>query len=185
MLKMAQKRKGILLIVFIALVVLGIGVIFLTFKYGKDVFRTFFHPHQIEVKLYFSHPQAELLMYEKRWLTRVSNLHDQVFELIQELIKGPNSKGIRTIPPTTRLRGLKIKDRIAFLDFTTEISREHPGGSTAELLTIYSIVNSLILNFPEIKKVQLLVEGQKVDTLAGHINCRYPLIERGDLIARE
>jgi spore germination protein GerM len=112
-------------------------------------------------------------------------MNNQALALVQELIKGPNGEGIKTIPPSTQLRGLTVKNGIAYVDFSPEIARNHPGGSTAELLTIYSIVDSLILNFPEIKKVQLLIDGHEIDTLAGHVNCRHPLIARKDLIAQE
>ena len=54
-------------------------------------------------------------------------------------------------------------------------SSNHPGGSTAELQTIYSVVNTLTLNFPGIKKVQLLIDGSVHDTLAGHIVISIPL----------
>ena len=52
---------------------------------------------------------------------------------------------------------------------------QFPGGSTGEILTIYSIVDTLTLNFPEIKDVQILVEGRKKDTIAGHIDITTPL----------
>ena len=75
-----------------------------------------------------------------------------------------------------------MKEEVAFLNFSKEISERHPGGSSAELQTIYSIVNTVTLNFPDIKKVQLLIEGKKVNTLAGHIDISFPLSQDKDLI---
>jgi Sporulation and spore germination len=51
----------------------------------------------------------------------------------------------------------------------------HPGGSTNELLTIYTIVHALALNLPAITAVQVLVDGREIDTLAGHVDLRRPL----------
>ena len=39
----------------------------------------------------------------------------------------------------------------------------------------YAIVNAVTVNLPDIAAVQILVNGKQVDTLAGHIDLRYPL----------
>jgi hypothetical protein len=51
----------------------------------------------------------------------------------------------------------------------------HPGGSMNERLTIYTLVDALILNLPAITSVQLLADGKEIDTLAGHVDLRRPL----------
>ena len=51
----------------------------------------------------------------------------------------------------------------------------HPGGALDELFTIYAIVNALTVNLPAITRVQILVDGKEVDTLAGHVDLRHPL----------
>jgi hypothetical protein len=43
------------------------------------------------------------------------------------------------------------------------------------LFTIYAIVNALTVNLPAITRVQILVDGKEVDTLAGHVDLRHPL----------
>jgi hypothetical protein len=50
----------------------------------------------------------------------------------------------------------------------------HPGGIKLELITIYSIVNSLILNIPAIDAVKILIGGREALTLAGHVDLRFP-----------
>jgi spore germination protein GerM len=69
---------------------------------------------------------------------------------------------------------LKITDQIAYVDFSEEIRSKHPGGSAGELMTLNSIVNSLT-ELPEIKKVQIMINGKKVDTLVGHADLSQPL----------
>ena len=43
------------------------------------------------------------------------------------------------------------------------------------MLTVYSIVNSLIINIPSIKQVKLLIDGSDIDTLAGHLDVQNPI----------
>ena len=41
-------------------------------------------------------------------------------------------------------------------------------GIESETLAIYSIVDSLAVNVPAVKKVKILVQGQEAETLDGH-----------------
>jgi hypothetical protein len=51
----------------------------------------------------------------------------------------------------------------------------HPGGILNEQATIYSIVNSLAYNLPEIQQVKILIGGVEKETLAGHCLLLLPL----------
>lgn len=82
------------------------------------------------------------------------------------------------IPAGTTLRALFLtNDGEAFLDLSQELSAGHAGGSTNELLTIYTLVNVLTTNLPAVTAVQLLVNGKEVETLAGHVDLRQPLVK--------
>jgi hypothetical protein len=50
-----------------------------------------------------------------------------------------------------------------------------PGGSRSELHTVYSVVNSVIANFPAVRRVQILLEDQMVFSLGGHVDLSRPL----------
>lgn len=128
------------------------------------------------INLYFADPESDFLMVEPRTVTwKVDDLRDQMRVVIQELIKGPKGTLVQTIPPHTIIRGLTVeKGGLGIVDFSGELSRNHPGGSSAEIQTIYSIVNSLVLNLPSLKQIKILVEGNSLDTLKGHIDCRGP-----------
>ena len=90
---------------------------------------------------------------------------------VKALIKGPRKGLLKTIPADTRLNALFITpDGTCYIDLSEAVSRNHPGGSKSELLTIYSMVNSLVLNVPQIDRVQLLIDGNQAPTLAGHID---------------
>jgi spore germination protein GerM len=80
------------------------------------------------------------------------------------------------IPEATALRSLFVDDRgHAFVDLTADARVRHTGGALDELFTIYTIVNALTVNLPAITRVQILVDGKEVGTLAGHVDLRHPL----------
>ena len=65
--------------------------------------------------------------------------------------------------------------RDAFVDLSAQARTAHTGGALDELFTIYAIVDAVTVNLPVISRVQVLVEGKEVDTLAGHVDLRHPL----------
>jgi hypothetical protein len=73
----------------------------------------------------------------------------------------------------------------AFVDLSPEASRSHPGGSLDELFSVYAIVNALTVNLPAVTSVQILVDGQEVDSLAGHVDLRRPLPRDLKWVARD
>lgn len=128
------------------------------------------------VNLYFASLDGKYLIPEVREIGKKKVASEEVKKVLEELIKGPRGKELASsLPEGIRLREVYLKEGIAYLDFTKELQKRHSGGTEGELLTIYSLVNTLILNFPEIEKVQILVEGKEITTLAGHIDLRKPL----------
>ncbi|MCK4308580.1 MAG: GerMN domain-containing protein [Candidatus Atribacteria bacterium] len=133
----------------------------------------------VEVNLYFSDSQAMHLVPEKRKISQIPSLARQA---VIELIKGPeNSDLYPTIPEGTQVNEVYIADDIVYVDLSEEIFKNHPGGSSGELMTVYSIVNTLT-EIPPIKGVQILVEGNEMKTLAGHIDISMPLLRDEDWI---
>ncbi|HEX8027784.1 MAG TPA: GerMN domain-containing protein [Vicinamibacterales bacterium] len=91
---------------------------------------------------------------------------------------------ISTIPKGTLLRGIFVSERNeAFVDLDPAIRTSHPGGTLQELMTVYTIVNSVLTNLPNLQEVQILIGGQEADTLAGHVDLRRPLRKNDSLIA--
>jgi hypothetical protein len=85
---------------------------------------------------------------------------------------------VSAVPAGTTLRALFITaNGEAYVDFSGELARAHPGGSLNEMLTVYTLVDVLTVNLPAITTVQLLIEGKEVDTLAGHVDLRRPLVQ--------
>jgi spore germination protein GerM len=147
----------------------------------KDIFR-----EKKMVLLYFSDRDDEYLVGEKREIIKRGEVNLEAEETILELIKGPKGKLVPTLPPRTKLLALHVNEKgVAEVNFSRAFSKDHPGGSSAEMMTIYSIVNSLTLNFPQIKKVQILIEGETGETIAGHLSLDQPISFKPDLIKRQ
>ncbi len=131
---------------------------------------------RINVKLFFTNSDSGVLIPEERSIIYDEELISQAKEVLRELIQGPQEKLVPTIPKDTQLLDLFVSNEgVAYVDFSAELAAAHPGGTTAEIATIYSIVNTLTLNFPQIKKVQILVNDQSVETLKGHVDLSHPL----------
>lgn len=132
-----------------------------------------------KVRLFFADPETTTLREESRQLPEGVTAVEDARRLLEELIRGPGGTLAPTIPEGTRVRQLYIDgEGTAYVDFTRELQANHPGGTAGELLTIYSIVDTLTSNLEQVKRVQLLVEGAEITTLAGHIDSRRPFVPR-------
>ena len=127
-----------------------------------------------EVALFFQEADSEYLGAEQRKIFLTSSPADQAKQIVVELINGPQEPGLLpTLPPQTRLRGLYLdRSGTAYVDLSSEVADLHPGGTGEEIATIYSLVDSLTYNLPEIKRVRILVNGEERETLKNHLDLR-------------
>jgi spore germination protein GerM len=127
--------------------------------------------NQREVTLFFQSPDSDNLVPEVRKIFLTESVSDQARQTVKELIGGPQTRLVATIPAGTELREIYLsKEGTAFVDFSQAFVDKHPGGSSAEIGTIFSLVNTLTYNFPEIHKVKILVEGEERETLKEHLD---------------
>jgi germination protein M len=128
------------------------------------------------VRVYFPSANGSGLVAEDREIFVTPASGDRIKQIVSDLLSGPTEDGaLAAVPPGTRLRQAYVIDGgVAFLDFSSELTALG-GGSTTELLTVYAIIDSVVANVPEIKKVGLLVEGAPIETLNGHMDLRRPL----------
>lgn len=94
--------------------------------------------------------------------------------------KPQDAKFDDVVPIGTKVLGISIKDEIAQANFSKELAKKEQG-SYQEMMLVYAIVNTLT-EFPEIKKVQILVEGKKVLSLSGHMDIEEPLSRNTTLL---
>jgi hypothetical protein len=130
---------------------------------------------RINVRLYFVGPESEGLVAEERTIAFSDDLTRQVRTLVEALVEGPESALLPTLPAGTRVLEVFLTARgIAYVNLSGE-ALALPGGSRAELHTVYSVVNSIVTNFPAVRRVQILVEDRMVASLGGHIDLSRPL----------
>jgi spore germination protein GerM len=93
---------------------------------------------------------------------------------------------VSPIPPGTSVRSVFLTAKgEAYVDLSHEVSTAHSGGSLDEALTVFAIVNALTTNLPDVKAVQILIDGKEVDTLAGHMDLRRPLSRAPEWVRKD
>lgn len=126
---------------------------------------------RIRVTLFMLADSGTALATEDREIALSDSLQEQAKQVLRELLSGSRQGRASAVPTGVQLRELFITPQgLAFVDLSQELISNHIGGSRAEELTIYSLSNTLIANFPAVKRVQFLVEGREVPTLAGHLD---------------
>ncbi len=135
------------------------------------------------ITLYFGDRQAQWLVPEEREVIRKGEPLEEI--VVRELIKGPAGKDLhRSIPEGAQLLSLTVAGGVARVNFSREFQTKHWGGSTGESFTVYSVVNSLT-RLEGIDKVLFLVEGEKIESLAGHMDLTEPLGPSKTLIKKQ
>ena len=125
---------------------------------------TFFDAESTEQKkvkaiLYFADSTGENLVTEEREIS-VRNSETVAFAILQELMEGPSGKQlIGMIPAGTKINAVDVKNGVCYVDLSAEFIDKHIGGSTKEILTVYSVVNTLTA-LEGIDKVQFLINGK-------------------------
>jgi hypothetical protein len=132
----------------------------------------------IQTKLYFPDNNAEKLHLELRELL-VTNA-GTARAAVEGLIEGPLSNLQPSIPDGTQLLDISILNGVCTVDFSQAFVDNHISGSSNDLMTVYSIVNTLT-EFNTIDKVQFLIEG-KTGATFGNIVFNEALVRREDLI---
>ncbi len=131
----------------------------------------------VTLSLYFADNTRFALLAEQRALPHPDNPVAFGKTIIRELTTGPRGKHLlRTLPDSDILRTFFIDaDKTAYVDLNTDMWTRHPGGVQADMLAIYSIVNSLVLNIAEIDAVKILSHGREPIPTDRHLDLRYPL----------
>jgi spore germination protein GerM len=138
----------------------------------------------INVTLYYASQDGEALVPVRREVPLAEGTVAQGAQILAAQFDAAPAPFSSVIPKGTKLRAFYvIADRgDAFVDLSREISTAHAGGTLSELLTVYAIVNAVTANLPAVQRVQLLVDGKEVDTIAGHVDVRRPLVRDRSLV---
>ena len=142
-------------------------------------------PH-ITATLFHGSMDGQALVAIHREVALAEGLVPQGREILAAQLQGPPPPYVSVVPEGTMLRAFYVTERgDAFVDLSREASSGHAGGSFAELLTVYAIVNAVTANLPDVQRVQILIDGREADTLAGHVDLRRPLEQDLSLVRDE
>lgn len=137
----------------------------------------------ITATLYYGSSDGRALVPVRRDVPLATGVVEQGRQILNVQFQDAPQPYVQVVPKGTKLRAFYVTDRgDAFVDLSGDVVSAHPGGSTTELLTVYAIVNAVTANLPAIQRVQLLVEGKEVDTIAGHVDVRRPLDRDATLV---
>jgi hypothetical protein len=139
---------------------------------------------RIKATLYFGAEDGQRLVGVEQDVPLAEGTVAQARALVTALLMTvPAPPLAAAIPEGTLLRGVYVSDQQeVFVDLDATVRVKHRGGSTQELLTVYSVVNTLLVNLPTASAVQILIDGREADTLAGHVDLRRPLRKNESMI---
>ncbi len=187
--KTKKSRRVLLLSVIVVVSVVFLAIFFITlFDYiyppaaGKHTAAK--KRDKQEVTLFFSDPNERFLVPEKRFIPKEEESEAQAREMIQALIAGSKTGLVNTFPEKAELQGVKREgEETLSVNFRESLVANHPGGSAAEMATVYSLTNTLTTNLPAIKRIRILIDGKERESLKGHIGLRNPFMMNRELIA--
>jgi spore germination protein GerM len=105
----------------------------------------------------------------------------------RELLKGSANAGVpHVFPRDTVVRAaFLLPDGTAFVDLGgPTLTQGWATGSHEELMAVYSVVQTVVTDFPTVKRVRILVNGEPAETLAGHVNLEHALLPMPVFVAR-
>ena len=136
----------------------------------------------MSVKVYYPDDSGLKLVEVEREII-VDDTVDKYTAAVETLLEEPDEENLTTIfPKNTGFRKVTVEDGLAIVDIDGSILKSFVGGSTGEEFLIGSVVDTLT-NFPEVKRVKFLVNGQEIETLSGHMDLSAPL-ERMDSLTK-
>ncbi|HXY00967.1 MAG TPA: GerMN domain-containing protein [Candidatus Limnocylindrales bacterium] len=92
-------------------------------------------------------------------------------QILNTLLAGPVDLESRTLPPDAALLAFYIlPDGTAIADFSEALATAIPSGIQSEQLAVDSITRTLEANVPQVQRLRILIHGQEVETLAGHLD---------------
>ena len=139
------------------------------------------HLGVLTVTLFFASRDAGELVAERREIAAGDGgIETMVRRVIDELGRGPAAGGSPVLPEGAALQTVfQDSDGIVYLDFSEAFRSRHWGGAAGERLTIEALRRTIAANFAAIQSVRVLVAGESVESIAGHIGVAHPITVGG------
>lgn len=98
-------------------------------------------------------------------------------QVLNTLLAGPVDIELRTLPPDAALLSFYLlPDGTAIADFSEALATSMPSGIESEQMAANSISKTLEANVPQVRRLKILIHGQEVETLAGHLDLSQPFV---------
>lgn len=92
-------------------------------------------------------------------------------QVLNTLLAGPVDTDLRTLPPDAVLLAFYLlPNGTAIADFSESLATAIPSGIQSEQMAVDSITRTLEANVPQVQRLKILIHGQEVETLAGHLD---------------
>jgi hypothetical protein len=92
-------------------------------------------------------------------------------QVLNTLLAGPVDADLRTLPPDAVLLAFYLlPNGTAIADFSEALATATPSGIQSEQLAVDSIARTLEANVPGVERLKILIHGQEMETLAGHLD---------------
>lgn len=122
--------------------------------------------------LFFVSPERDGLVEEVRLLPRAGTFEADARTVIEALLAGPDCNAITPWPPETTIQEIFISGSgIIYVNFGGALRWLLPEGDFMEWSVMASLTRALCANFPEIRGVRVLVDGES----SGFLNRVMPL----------
>lgn len=162
-----KKNSIVRYLTFVMILAVGFGVVIATHDMKRKM---------VDTSVYFVDSEMMRLVKVRTSIPKASTeLMAQT--VLDELIRGrdENPKIYRIIPKIENGLSVKVVGEIAYIDMTDDFVQAHPDGRDQELLTIYSIVNS-ITSIDGITNVRFTIDGIVQKNFKGYIDMRETFI---------
>lgn len=139
----------------------------------------------LPVKLYFPGP-GDVLYPELTQVPFAEGLEERIAATLAALLSGPQDEALSPVFATEVTVGsVFVNDRgVCFVDLTAAgESRPPVYGSRQEIVVAYSVVDTVLLNFPDVRSVALMWNGEQGSSFAGHLDTTRPLLANTDLVS--
>jgi hypothetical protein len=140
---------------------------------------------KIRATLFFVSRADGMLRAEERDVDKPADAVTFARTLMREEIAGPKDAALAgALPDKLALRNAFVPgDGRVVVDVEVDPAWARSAGSNEELAAVAAIVNTLLQNIAGTDRVQILVNGNPVETFAGHVDVSRPLPAMKDEVA--
>jgi len=137
------------------------------------------------IVLYFP-GEPGLLYAERREVPEAASEPARLKAIVAALLAGPQRSGLEApLPAGVEVAGVFVApNEVAYVDLRSPDGAPPPAaGSTRERLIVYSLVNTVLSNAREARRVVVLWNGVQPGAFAGHLDTSRPLAAATELLA--